>query len=57
MGRTNMVSKHQIYRVEMTSVLGMQNELRLHGTYAHSLLSGTHIEHLLIADTPLFLAL
>ena len=26
-----MVSKHQIYRVEMTSVLGMQNELRLHG--------------------------
>ena len=31
MGRTNIVSKHQIYTVEMTSVLGMQNELRLHG--------------------------
>ena len=31
MGRTNMVSKHQIYRVEITSVLYMQNELRLHG--------------------------
>ena len=28
MGRTNMVSKHQIYRVEMTSVLYLQNELR-----------------------------
>ena len=30
-GRTNMVSKHQIYRVEITSVHSMQNELRLHG--------------------------
>ena len=29
-----MVSKHQIYRVEMTSVLGMQNELRSAWTYA-----------------------
>ena len=31
MGRTNMVSKHEIYKVEITSVLYMQNELRLHG--------------------------
>ena len=31
MRRTNMVSKHQIYRVEISSVYSMQNELRLHG--------------------------
>ena len=30
-GRTNMVSKHQIYRVEITSVHSMQNELRSQG--------------------------
>ena len=57
MGRINMVSKHRIYRVEITNVQSMQNELRSHGTYAHSLVSGTLIEYLLIADIPLFWAL
>ena len=41
----------------MTSVLGMQNELKSHGPMHIPLLSGTCIEHLLIADTPQFLAL
>ena len=52
-----MVSKHQIYRVEITSVHSIHNELMLAWTYAHSLVSGTVIDQLLIADTPLFLAL
>ena len=30
-GRTNMVLKHEIYRVENTSDQSLHNELRLHG--------------------------
>ena len=41
----------------MTSVLGMQDELRSQGPYAHSLLTGTLIEYFTIADTPQYLAL
>ena len=40
----------------MTSVLGMQDELRSHGPM-HSLLSGTLIEYFTTADTPQFSAL
>ena len=53
-GRTNMVPKHEIYRVENTSNQSLHNELRLHRTYAHSLVYRTLLEHLLIANTPLF---
>ena len=30
-GKKNIVSKHEIYRVEITSVQSLHNELRLHG--------------------------
>ena len=30
-GRTNMVPKHEIYRIENTSVQSLHNELRSHG--------------------------
>ena len=52
-GRTTMVPKHEIYRVENTSNQSLHNVLRLHGHHAHSMVVRTLLEHLLIAGIPL----